>query len=285
MIATVAAFRVPIGFPPACDHTYVAQGTRGSPPPDYFACWGQSYVQSPYRPVVTGNINYGAANCYRDSIYLPGTEYPDTAAIGIYGVNGVCHQSCNCFLFSAGVGLNFTVGGYWASLLAYGPWGTQFLYWWYPWVYGPCSMFNPPVAAELAPAAAAEPTVVDKLRDLYAEFRAQSEPPDTHEVIIGEAATVVRHFEPDVDPSVYRDRHAQFLSDKDAAIATGDTGHALADKLNALSRGLQEDLERRVGPAHYKKLSGVDPGHRLDLIDPSLAAATGVAVPPFKPKR
>ena len=285
MIATVEAFRVPIGFPPACDHTYVAHGTQGGPPPDYFACWGQSYDLSPDGPVVTGNINYGAANCYRAPVFMPWGEYPDTAAIGIYGVNGVCHQSCNCFLFSAGVGLNFSVGGYWASLLAYGPWGTQFVYWWFPWVYGPCAMFNPPVAAEAPEAPAAEPTVVDKLRDLYAEFRAQSRPPDSHEVIIREAATVVKHFQPDIDPSVYRDLHARFLGDKDAAIATGDTGHALADRLNGLSKKLQEDLEHRIGPAHYTRLSGVGPGHRLDLIDPSLARATGVAVPPFKPKR
>jgi hypothetical protein len=182
------------------------------------------------------------------------------------------------------VQLNFSVGGYWASLLAYGPYGTNFL-WWLAFVYGVCSMFNPAIAAEMPEAPAAEPTVVDKLRDLYAELRAQPQPPDSHDVTIREAATVVKHFAPDVDPAVYRDLHAGFLDEKDAAIATGDTGQALADKLNGLSKKLQEELEHRVGPAHYEKLSGVHPGQRLDLVDPSLAAAAGVPVPPFKPHR
>jgi hypothetical protein len=280
-IVTVEAFRVPIGFPPGCDHTYVAQSTQGSPPPDYFACWGQSYARSNYPPVCTGNVNYNLANCYRDSVFLPWGEYPDTAAIGVYGVNGVCHQSANCFLLSANVQLNFSVGGYWASLLAYGPLGTNAL-WWLGFVYGVCSMFNPAIAAEMPEAAAAEPSVVDKLRDLYASFRTQPQPPDSHEVIIREAATVVKHFEPDVDPSGYRDLHARFLDEKDAAIATGVTGQPLADKLNSLSKQLQEELAHRLDPAHYKKLSGVEPGQTLDLCDHRLAAATGVPVPPFK---
>jgi hypothetical protein len=207
--------------------------------------------------------------------------YPDTAAIGIYGVNGVCHQSANCFLYSAGVSLNFTVLGYWASLLAYGPYGTNYL-WWLAAVYDVCSWFNPAIAAEMPEAAAVEPSAVDKLRDLYASFLAQAQPPNPHDVIIGEAATVVQHHVPGFNPSVYRDLHAEFLNQKDAAIATGDTGQALATKLNDLSGQLQAAVEKRVGPDIYKKLNGVDAGQTACLCDPRLADAVGVHVPPFK---
>jgi hypothetical protein len=268
------------------DHTYVGHGPGAgtTPPPDYFACWGQSFneTQYPTAPVVSGNINYNCANCYRDPV--PG--YPDTAAIGIYGVNGVCHQSANCFLFSAGpwvVTLNTTVLGYWASVTAYGVYGTNFWISWLPFTYDVCSWFNPAIAAEIPEAAAAaEPSITDKLRDLYTSFQAQSGPPDPHDVIIKEAETVAQHFVPGLDPTVYHDLHAGFLNEKDAAIATGATGQALADKLNDLSKQLQLAVADRVGPDFYKKLNGVDAGQTVYLCDPRLADIAGVPVPPFK---
>src|SRR5437660_5941898 len=85
------------------DHTFVAAGnppTSGGPPPEYFACWGQHYDQAQVG-ICSGNVNYNRANCYRD----PAFGAPDTAGIGIYAINGVCHQSANCFLLSANVTL------------------------------------------------------------------------------------------------------------------------------------------------------------------------------------
>jgi hypothetical protein len=265
------------------DHTYVAQGPGAgtNPPPDYFGCWAQGFneTQYPTAPVVTGNINYNCANCYRDTVF----SYHDTAGIGVYGVNGVCHQSANCFLYSAGpfsITLNFSVLGYWASLLAYGVYGTNYLLW-LAGVYEPCSWFNPAITAEITEAPAAEPAVAGALRDLYTSFLTQP-PSDPHDALIKEAETVVQHQAPGFDPSVYRDLHKGFLSEKDAAIATGATGQALADKLNDLSRQLQLAVHDRVGPEHYKKLNGVDTGQTVYLCDPRLAAAVGVPVPPFK---
>jgi hypothetical protein len=286
--ASVSAWRwtfQPWSGGPWLDHTYVGQGpgAGNNPPADYFGCWAQGFYETQYpsAPVVSGNINYNCANCYRDTIL----SYHDTAGIGIYGVNGVCHQSANCFLFSAGpwaVTLNFSVLGYWASLLAYGTYGTNFP-WWLAAVYEWCSWWNPAIAPEMPQAAAAaEPPVVGELRDLYASFLAQPKPPDSHDVIIKEAETVVRHHIPGFDPSVYRDLHKGFLSEKDAAIATGATGKALADKLNDLSKQLQLAVADRVGPEHYKKLNGVDAGQTAYLCDPRLEAAVGVPVPPFK---
>jgi len=264
------------------DHTYVGQGpgAGANPPANYYACWCQTFVETQYpaAPVVSGNIHYLRANCYRDSAL----GFPDTAGIGVYGINGVCHQSANCFLYSAGVLLNFSVIGYWASLLAYGPWGTNYPLW-LAAVYGWCDWLNPSVVAETPePADVAPSADVTQLLDLYASFHAQPQPPSTNDVIMGTAATVVQQQIPGFDPSTYQDLHAEFLSQKDAAIATGDTGKALADQLNNLSQQLQLAVADRVGPELYKKLNGVDVGQTAVLCDPRMTDAVGVSVPPFQ---
>lgn len=290
-IVNVQAYRVEFQWQGiTMDHTYIGDGpgTPGHPPPYYFMCWGPGFNPSPHPPVVSGNINYNCANCYRGpQIYVPGLgECSDTAGIGYYLVQGVCHQSANCFLFSAGpwwVTLNFSVIGYWASLLAYGTYGTNFA-WWLPGIFDICALFNPAIAAEM-PQAAAEPSLASKMQDLYAEFQVQPQPPHPHDALIKEAATVVRHHVPGFNPDIYRDLHAEFLDQKDAAIATGITGQALADKLNDLSRQLQLAVSDRVGPEIYRKLNGVDAGQTVYLCDPRLAAAAGRPVPPLKPKR
>jgi hypothetical protein len=285
MTVTISAWRQTFqAFPggPWLDHTYVGQspGAGSSPPPDYFACWNPNFVVTQHPVVVTGNINNNCANCYRDRVL----SFPDTAGIGIYGINGVCHQSANCFLYSAGpwsVTLNFSVRGYWASLLAYGVYGTGYLYW-LAAVYGVCAWLHPSVAAEAPEAAAAEPVVSSQFRGLYKSFLTQAQPPSQNDMITQQAEAAVTNLVPGFDPSVYRDLHAQFLSDKDTAIATGVTGQALADTLNELSSKFQLAVAGRVGPSVYKQLNGVDAGETVYLCDPRLAEATGVPVPPFK---
>lgn len=274
-IVNVQAYQVPL-FGDCASHTFVGNGEPSYEPPSvYFACWALSYTPGLTLPVVTGNINYDLANCYRYPLF----GCPDTAFIGVFGTNGVCHQSANCFLYSANVTLNFTVLGYWASVLAYGVYGTQYWYRWLPYVYDPCAK-SAAIAPEMLEGAAAEPSVVDKIRGLYASYSAQTNTPDPHEVLINEAATVTKHFVPEADPSKYRDLHAEFLNEKDTVVATGITGRALADKLNSLSRQLQGAIAQRVGATLYKKLNGVDAGQTLDVIDPRLAAVAGRPVPP-----
>jgi hypothetical protein len=276
-MSLVEVWQVPIldGF---AAHTFVGDSDpSGNPPSVYFACWGSPYVQSPDAAVVSGNINYNLANCYRDPLF----GFPDTAGIGIYGVNGVCHQSANCFLYSANVQLNFSVLGYWASLLAYGPYGTNFLLW-LAGVYGVCSSFNPSLAPEMPTDAAAEASAADKIRNLYASYMTQANQPNPHDRLIDEAATVTQYHVPEADPSIYRDLHAEFLNEKDAVIATGITGLALADQLNSLSTQLQGAIAQRVGAELYKKLNGVDAGQTLNIIDPRLAAIAGRPVPSFQ---
>jgi hypothetical protein len=86
---------------------------------------------------------------------------------------------------------------------------------------------------------------------------------------------VTKHFVPEADPTKYRDLHAEFLNEKDAVVATGIRGQALADKLDSLSKQLQGAIAQRVGATLYKKLNGVDAGQTLGIIDPRLAAVAG----------
>ncbi len=258
-------------------HTYVYCPDTNA----FFQCWGTppNYSNTGNLLVCSGNGSYMRANCYRDPVF----GYPDTAGIGIYGINGVCHQTANDFLYSAGVTLNpLLVPSYWFTLLAYGAYGTNFG-WWLAAVYGVCWWLNPALAPVMPAEAAAEPSVVDKIRGQYASYLTQETTPDPHEVLINEAATVIQHYAPDADPSKYRDLHAEFLNEKDALIATGITGQALADKLNSLSGQFQGALAQRVGAELYKKLSGgVDAGQTVPIIEPGLAAAAGHPVPPFR---
>jgi hypothetical protein len=81
------------------------------------------------------------------------------------------------------VTLNFTVSGYWASMLAYGTYGTQYSWRWLPIVYDPYAK-STAIAPEMLEGVAAEPSLVDKIRGLYASYSAQANPTDPHEVLI-----------------------------------------------------------------------------------------------------
>jgi hypothetical protein len=73
------------------DHTYVACPDAGD---EFFDCWGEPSRTGPDRMLIcSGEGNYPVANCYRCSLEYEGKIYPDTACIGIYALNGVCHQS------------------------------------------------------------------------------------------------------------------------------------------------------------------------------------------------
>jgi hypothetical protein len=99
------------------DHTYVQFYYDNEW--NKFRCWGGS---SGGRWIKSVRGRYLVANCYR------GKE--DGAKIGVYGLHGGCHQSANCFLFTAagkqGGLLDHRVKGYAASKAAYEARGTNY---------------------------------------------------------------------------------------------------------------------------------------------------------------
>jgi hypothetical protein len=274
------------------DHTFVRCPDNGQ----VFECWQGS--GGPDELLISaGDGNYNVADCYRCPVW----PFRDTACIGVYAVHGVCHQSTNCFLFSAGATLDLRVRGYWFSALVYGVWGRLFPLWlgtyaWCSWLRGAALE---EVMAGMAAGEQAEDALSDKLRRVHAEAADQGvlyapaaaagvraaagaeEPqPLSNRVLMDEAATLTQHFAPDVDPASFRDLHASLLEKKDAIVASGLTGTELADALNELSVQTQQAMMKRLGSEDYQKLMGVEAGETLRLIEPDVAEAAGKPVPP-----
>jgi hypothetical protein len=259
------------------DHTYVKCPDNGQ----FFDCWANNHTGPDQRRIVSGNGSYGTANCYRCSI----GPIPDTACIGIYAVDGLCHQSTNCFLFSAGVALNLRVRGYWLSLLFYGPYGREF--WRWLALYGWCYWFHPRSAGEeggaAEPPAEADEKAADsvpaKMRKLHAAHMASSRPPHPHERIIDEVAALTTHHLPDFKADKIKPMHADFLKRKDAVVASGLKGKRLVDEINELGFRAQEELAKRVGKDEYKQLMSLEPGETVNLVELSAADLAGRPVP------
>jgi hypothetical protein len=262
------------------DHTYVAVPNQNQ----FFECWGQHYTPPDQVLICSGNGNYNTANCYRCPVDLFGTIYPDTACVGAYGVNGVCHQSANCFLIETGQTLTFAVRGYWFSLMMYGTYGTIFFPWWYLAVFTPCRLrFGVAAPAAEEAAMAANPSLPDQIRKLHEDAQHEPVPPSRNEMLIREAALVTSHYAPDVDPARHRDLHAAMLADKDAALASGAHGAELAARLNEVAAMHQARFAERLGASAYQQLMGAPPGERVNIIEPAAEAATGVAPPRHTP--
>lgn len=236
------------------DHTYVYCTDNGQ----YFDCWGGHDGQDK-RHVCEGSGVYNIADCYR----APIAGYPDTAGIGVYGVNGVCHQSANCFLFSSLVTLDISVvRGYAVTLLTYGIYGTLFIPTWLPFIYTPCSLR----------AAGEEGSLSYKLHMMYRGLDKPSTPATSNDVIMKETGVVLEHFVPGIDAGRFADIHGDYLKDKDQATATGIRGEEFANTINVLSAQFQKSLAERLGADDYEKMTGLNAGETLNIVVPELAA-------------
>ncbi len=257
------------------DHAYVyCPDTK-----KYFDCWGGHEGPEPRHKRCAGQGNYAIANCYRGPgvdwfKYIPSISGSsvsgnthDNACLGPYGILGVCHQAANCFLLSARVTLNNNVRGYWASVHSYGVYG-RFHDIWLEYVYNPCLKHLRKGKVELTKEEDEDP-LFGKIRQLHESFSAQNTKPHHHEVIIKEAALVTNHHAPEVDTTQYRELHAQFLKDKDAAITTsGFKGKDLAIKINELSTEFQDKVANIIGADAYEKLTGVKYGETINIVNP-----------------
>ena len=275
---TYAIYKGPTWFGPGiycADHAYVYC-------PDvkeYFDCWGGHEGPKPRHLRCAGQGNYTVAKCYRgpEPVFCNGKlrgssgsssgkgGTHENACLGNYGDRGVCHQAANCFLFSAGITLNNDVKGYWASVLTYGVYGKDHNDWLRD-VYNPC--LEKCLKKEVKSIKEDEDQLFVKIRQLHESFSAQSTKPHHHEVIIKEAAVVTNHHTPEVDTSQYRELHAQFLNDKDAAIVSGLKGKDMAIKINELSTEFQNKVAEIIGHEAYEKLTGVKFGETVNIVNP-----------------
>jgi hypothetical protein len=109
-MAALYGYAINLEWTDQADHTYVTSS-------DGFAwpCWGRS---SGGRMVCGGGGSSLRANCLSE-----------LQAFLIYGVNGVCHQAANRILAPASWVTVSGAKGYWASVGAYGPYGTNVTIW------------------------------------------------------------------------------------------------------------------------------------------------------------
>lgn len=263
------------------DHTWVyAPSNR-----QYFDCWG-SHDGPGKRRVVSGNGSYNRAHCYR--CHIPPT-FRDTAGIGIYAIDGVCHQTANLFLYTAGRVLDFSVRGYWFSVFSYGVYGRSFLRWIVA-PYGTCSIWTPWDASAAGPgegedddqevAPGDEDPIINIVREVYAPTFSRGKQKHPHELLIEETEKVTQHTLPDINYEKLRRVQLDYLQKRDDAIARGHKEEQLAKRLDDLARKVQKDILKIVGTEHYEQLMGVKPDQFLGIVEPDLAGAAGVPVPP-----
>jgi len=260
------------GLEQFAEHTYLKCPERNA----YFDCWGGHESEDQGSGVLRFSCKgrYDVASCYR----RPAFGRPDTAGIGVYGINGVCHQTANLFLCSTGrvITLKDGVKGYGASVLAYGvhgdvaPFGGPlqpvFYEVWKMTVYNPCYQ------EAMTPAPDAGHLLLREIRDTRRSLLKLGGKMNHRELIHREASLVARQALPDLDAGSFKDIHMDFLKEKTAIIRKGIKGEPLANKLNEIAAGFQRSLAERIGPASFERLTGLKPGETVMLVDPRLAA-------------
>jgi hypothetical protein len=242
------------------DHAYVYCSDKDM----YFDCFGKHEGPEPRQLICAGYGLYEVANCYRECpVEIKGSGFftHDNACLGIYGINGVCHQAANRFLYTAGVTLNNNVQGYWFSVLMYGVYGKDY----YNWLNTVHDCFTKK-AVELTERKDNDP-LFGKVRQLHKLFSAQGTKPHPHEMILKEAAVVTNHYAPEVNTTQYEDLHVQLLRDIDAAIASGLKGKDLGIKINELSTKFQDKVGKIIGAKAYEKLTGIKYGETINIVN------------------
>jgi len=253
------------------EHTYLRCPDRDA----YFNCWGNhaSPKQEPGVRHFACQGLYEVADKYR----RPFMQAQDTAGIGVYGVNGVCHQTANLFLYSTGRMLTVADGvkGYAITCLAYGPYGdygllnaplqAPFLAMWKASVYDPC------YEAYLD---GGEPggSLFHWMKQLHNEIVSLKLKIDPFEILHRQAAILVEQAVPGLLANVFKDLHLDFLKEKRQVLAAKLPAEKSAATINDLSCQFQQALGERIGDDAYQKLTGLKPGNTINIINPAISA-------------
>jgi hypothetical protein len=252
------------------EHTYIRCPDKNT----YFNCWGdhQSTTQGPGTRRFSCQGIYDVANCYRNDIL----NIKDTAGIGIYGINGVCHQTANLFLYSTGRAITIGDGvrGYALSSLAYGIYGDLnpfnnpaqpiFLSNWIKTVYDPCYQ-------KIVPRGNAGETLFLDLQKLHKSL-VKGFQIGRNELIHNESAILIKQIVPDIDTNQFKNIHLDFLEKKTEVIRKGFEGEKLAIQINQFAEQIQKSLADKIGGKTYEKLTGLKVGETLNIVDPAIAA-------------
>ncbi|MDL1909309.1 hypothetical protein FBQ81_01250 [Chloroflexi bacterium CFX6] len=273
------------------DHTFVYCNTDidgVSNDNKTFQCWSDNNHTDSAVPIASGTAlhAYEIANCYR----YPAFGRKDTAGIGIYLYNGVCHQSANCFLFAANAGPMWYIrdetkdtrpNGLWASYLLYGPYGAVspgvgraiHASEWVGLAYKPCKKkFQEQAKRSELPE---ENLLISALQKLYSDSLKRSVPIPTEEFPAHEASTIAQYYGIDISP--FFEKHIDLLNEKNEILTPGTrrslstSNEDVAKKLNDLAVRMQDELEKSIGRDNYEKLTGMPSGQQALPIDVEIA--------------
>jgi len=237
----------------------------------YWFCWGTFHPTGGTPANPSGFLGSQAgdlavARCLvtanADSRTTPGAR----GTIFVYGVDGVCHQLANQVLYATGAGSvsQLTVRlarGYMASTFIYGTYGLQHAAW----------------AAKIAACSStliASPLTTGGLTMAAGTTGASG--PDEFET---QAQQVLGPSNPKLLNLLrLRSEVHQF-----AARAWPGTGQPSAEALNARNQHMLEEAAKLLGPADFKAIFGIDPGDKIDLVDPTINQSAGQIPPPKMP--
>ncbi|MGJ4996038.1 hypothetical protein [Bradyrhizobium sp. HKCCYLR20261] len=281
--ATLFAWAVPAfttGSP--VDHTWVTtyDNRRTVYPNDaavaaagefYWYCWGSFHPTggTPINP--SGFLGSQAgdlalAQCLVQANADSATTPAARGTVYVYGVDGVCHQLANQVLYATGLGGGspLTVNlarGYAASTFIYGTYGLQHAAW--AARIAACSSMRlaPPATAggSMTVSASPGPGGAD-------EFEAHAQR------VLGPG-----------NPKLLELLRLRSDVHQFAARAWPGTGQPSADALNARNQHMLDEAARVLGPADFKAVFGIDPGDKIDLVDPNIAQNAGRIPPPKMP--
>jgi hypothetical protein len=268
------AWRVPCDWK-AVDHTYIRCPDKHKT----FKCWGSDTKKDSSR-VLKGKGVYKVADCYR----LPAFGHEDTAGIGVYGVNGVCHQTANLFLHTVGKTMAKGVHGYaWSVALwgfhgAYFPADSPLLNWifyldWKGAIYKPCYKKYKASEAEMLEETAPDDPEGRLFSSLMAYYDTLdlATPGDPNDIVAAEFALLVAHRLPELAASSFEEIHREMLVEKARILREKPRGEDLAAKINAISSRFQEQMHERIGAESHALLGGIDDPSPLAVVDPEIA--------------
>lgn len=232
----------------------------------FWYCWGAFHPQGGTPVNLTGALgqqvgNLKLAQCLVQANAESNTTPGARGTIYTYGVDGVCHQLANQVLYATSDGAvpPLTVSkarGYPLSSYIYGTYGLQQAAW--SAKVAACSGTQLTARAQpggLVMATGGEGIALDEFERRAAELLV-TEP--------AKLASLLR----------LRGEVQRF-----AAQPWPGTGQPSAEALNARNQHLIDEAAKLLGPEHFRKLFGAEPGARVTLVDPQIAATAGELPP------
>ncbi len=265
------------------DHAFVKAPNNG---PSYFNCWGGHSGAHEYKVEGgEGEGNYTLANCYRGIDVLGHT---DTAYIEAYGIDGVCHQAANRFLYSAcpfwGLPVVVTnplhgVRGGVASVALFGTYGNSaaaFL-----GIYGSCKLRHTELPHERPTGERPESVPASYREELgvlltdYADKVLSGNTPDPSDYIRSEFEICIKHtLGAEFITSKIAELQTKLLNEKDSIAASSVKGEDFAHRINDAVNAWLRQMATHLGEDQYRRLFDLDPNVPLILVRPDIAAGT-----------